>query len=167
MTNTPPARVRFGPFELDLKAGELHQADRRIVLQEQPYQLLRMLVERNGDVVTRQEIEAELWSKDVVIEFDTGINQAIKKLRKALDDSADEPKYVETVGRRGYRLIMAVERTEIASHDKEDPRPTCLQRRNSRRTARRYSEPADAFGGGIGIRSFTYARSDYQQGAGQ
>jgi serine/threonine protein kinase len=121
MSNTPPVRVRFGPFELDLKAGELHLADARILLQEQPYQLLRMLVERNGDVVTRQEIETELWSNDVVIEFDTGINQAIKKLRKALDDSADEPKYVETVGRRGYRLIVPVERAEIVSDDKEDP----------------------------------------------
>ena len=118
----PPNRIRFGVFQLDLMAGELRRGGNRVVLQEQPFQLLRMLVERNGEIVTREEIEAELWSNDVVVEFDTGINQAIKRLRKALGDSADAPKYVETVGRRGYRLIVPVERVEVASQKKkEDP----------------------------------------------
>src|SRR6516162_4633931 len=101
--------VCFGSFKLDLKAGELHQDGRKILLQEQPFQVLKMLLEHPGQVVSREEIRKKLWPHDTIVEFDHSINAAIKKLRLALGDSAEEPRYVETVARRGYRLMVAVE----------------------------------------------------------
>src|SRR5690349_22627147 len=109
MKEATSARVRFGAFELDLRAGELHKNGRKVRLQEQPFQVLRMLVERAGEVVSREEIQTRLWPNDTVVEFDHGINTAIRKLRTALEDSAEKPSYIETVARRGYRLIMPVE----------------------------------------------------------
>jgi serine/threonine protein kinase/Tol biopolymer transport system component len=120
MRDTQPVRVCFGPFELDLKAGELRRGELRIVLREQPFQILQMLVERAGEIVTREEIQKELWSDDTVVEFDHSINAAIRNLRRALNDSANEPRYVETVARRGYRLKVLVERVE------NPPEPTSL-----------------------------------------
>jgi DNA-binding winged helix-turn-helix (wHTH) protein len=105
------ARVRFGPFELDPKAGELRIGETKVVLQEQPYNILLMLIEHSGDVLTRDEIQKRLWP-DVIVDFEHGINQAIRKLRCVLNDSADDPKYIETVGRRGYRLLVPVEVVE-------------------------------------------------------
>lgn len=98
--------VHFGPFQLDLKAGELTRDDRTVRLQEQPFQILRMLLEQPGGVVTRDEIRRILWPNDTIVEFDQSINAAIKKLRLALGDSAEDPQYVETVARRGYRLMV-------------------------------------------------------------
>jgi serine/threonine protein kinase/Tol biopolymer transport system component len=109
-----PSRARFGVFELDLKAGELHQGDRAVLLQEQPFQVLRLLVEHHGQVVTREEMQKKLWPNDTVVEFDHAINTAIKKLRQALGDSAENPKYIGTVARRGYRLMMPVEWVEAS-----------------------------------------------------
>ena len=91
MKHTLPVRVRLGPFELDLKAGELCRGKLKIILQEQPFQILGMLVERDGELVARDEIQKKLWPNDTVVEFDHSINAAIKKLRQALGDSADEP----------------------------------------------------------------------------
>jgi serine/threonine protein kinase len=104
----------FGPFELDLKAGELHRDGQTVLLQEQPFLVLRMLLEQPGNVVTREEMRRTLWPNDTIVEFNQSINAAVKKLRLALDDSADEPKYIETVARRGYRLIVSVEWVESA-----------------------------------------------------
>jgi serine/threonine protein kinase/DNA-binding winged helix-turn-helix (wHTH) protein len=98
----------FGPFELDLKAGELHRDGYAVRLQEQPLLILKMLLESPGNVVTRDEMRHVLWPNDTIVEFDQSINAAIKKLRLALSDSAENPQYVETVGRRGYRLIVPV-----------------------------------------------------------
>jgi serine/threonine protein kinase len=109
MKDTLPARVRFGAFELDLNAGELYRQGEVIRLQEQPFQFLRMLVERAGEVVSREQIQSKLWPHDTVVEFDHGINTAIRKLRRALGDSAEAPKYIETVTSRGYRLMVPVE----------------------------------------------------------
>jgi serine/threonine protein kinase/Tfp pilus assembly protein PilF len=125
MTGTS-ARVRIGAFELDLTAGELHKGGRKIRLQEQPFQILQMLVERGGEIVTREEIQAKLWPNDTVVEFDHGINTAIRKLRNALDDSAEEPNYVETVARRGYRLIMPVEWLQSSSDGGVDVPPPAI-----------------------------------------
>ena len=97
MKDAQPARVRFGVFELDLKSGELRNGGHRGVLQEQPLQILRMLIEREGELVTREEIKKKLWPNDTIVEFDHSINSAIKNLRRALGDSADEPQYIETV----------------------------------------------------------------------
>ena len=84
------------------------------MLQQQPFQVLAMLVERRGEVATREEIRKKLWPNDTVVEFDHAINTAIKKLRQALGDSAENPKYIETVARRGYRLLVPVEWVEPA-----------------------------------------------------
>src|SRR5271169_672084 len=100
--------VRFGPFELDVRAGELKKRGCKILLQEQPFQVLLMLLERPGDVVLREEIRKKLWPNDTFVQFAPGINAAIQRLREALGDSADEPRYVETVARRGYRLLEKV-----------------------------------------------------------
>ena len=107
--------VRLGPFQLDLRAGELHKEGRMLRLQEQPFRVLQMLVERPGEVVTREELQKRLWPNDTIVEFDHSINAAIKRLRDTLGDTAEEPKYVETVARRGYRLLVPVEWEEEVS----------------------------------------------------
>ena len=117
MKNTLPLRLRFGVFELDLKSGELQKSGQRLVLQEQPLQILRILMENAGGIVTREEIQKQLWPNDTVVEFDHSINAAIKKLRVALGDSADNPKYIETVARRGYRLMVPVVRLDSTAGD--------------------------------------------------
>jgi DNA-binding winged helix-turn-helix (wHTH) protein len=111
MTDTPPHRVRLGTFEVDLRAGELRNGNADVLLlPDQPLQLLRMLVEADGEIVTREQIEKNLWPDDTVVEFDSGINTAVKKLRRAFGDSHNEPRYIETISKRGYRLMVAVER---------------------------------------------------------
>jgi DNA-binding winged helix-turn-helix (wHTH) protein len=97
--------VRFGVFEVDLRAGELRRRGVRVKLQEQPFQVLALLLERPGQVVTREELQARLWQKDTFVDFEQGLNGAIKRLRQALRDSAESPRFVETVPRRGYRFI--------------------------------------------------------------
>jgi DNA-binding winged helix-turn-helix (wHTH) protein len=117
MKNTLPLRLRFGAFELDLKSGELQTSGKRVILQDQPLQVLRILIEKAGAISTREEIQKQLWPNDTVVEFDHSINAAIKKLRVALGDSADKPKYIETVARHGYRLMVPVERLDSAAGD--------------------------------------------------
>src|SRR5450631_199329 len=121
MKNTLPLRVRFDAFELELNSGELHKSGQRVVLQDQPLQILRMLIEHAGAITTREEIQQQLWPNDTVVEFDHSINAAIKKLRVALEDSADNPKYIETIARRGYRLIVPVERLDSSPSDVSGP----------------------------------------------
>src|SRR5580658_4173967 len=112
-------RVRFGAFELDLSTGELRSIEaqdpnHKVLLREQVFQVLRMLVEREGKIVTREEIKSRLWANDTIVDFDHSINATIKALRRALGDSADEPRYVETLARRGYRLMQTIEYLESA-----------------------------------------------------
>lgn len=106
---TPASNVRFGPFELDVRAAELRKGGRRIRLQDQPFQILRMLLEHPGELVQREEIRNQLWPDGTVVEFDHSINAAVNRLRDALGDSADKPRYIETLARRGYRFIGQVE----------------------------------------------------------
>lgn len=101
--------VRFGQFELDLRAGELRKEGARIRLQEQPFQVLAMLLEHPGQVVTREELRNKLWPADTFVDFDHSLNRAINKLREALGDSADQPRFIETLAKRGYRLIASFE----------------------------------------------------------
>src|SRR5579862_5568651 len=105
--NGSPSRLRFGVFEVDLRAGELTKRGLRVRLQEQPFRVLATLLERPGSVVTRDELRQKLWSQTVV-DFDHGINKAINKIREALGDSAENPRFVETVARRGYRFLAEV-----------------------------------------------------------
>ncbi len=100
--------VRFGPFEADLTAGELRQDARKIKLQEKPFQVLAALLVRPGEVVRREELQHRLWPADTFVDFDHGLNIAIAKLREALGDSADGPKWIETLPKRGYRFIGPV-----------------------------------------------------------
>src|SRR3954449_7082297 len=101
--------IRFDRFELDLRSGELLANGRKLQLQEQLFRILTLLTERPGEVITREEIRRTLWPNGTVVEFDNAVNAAIKKLRITLGDSADEPKYIETLKRRGYRLMVPVE----------------------------------------------------------
>ena len=110
----PLRRAAFGAFELDVRAGELRKHGAKIRLQEQPFQVLLMLLERPGEVVLREEIRKKLWPNDTIVEFAPSINAAIQRLRDALGDSADQPRYVETVARRGYRFIGELTREEPA-----------------------------------------------------
>jgi len=107
----PALSVWFGPFELDLRGGELRKHGHRVRLQEQPFQILRMLLESPGDVISRENIQKRLWPDNTVVEFDHSINTAVKRLRDVLRDSADKPRYIETVARRGYRFIGEVDTT--------------------------------------------------------
>src|SRR6266403_31926 len=100
--------IHFGFFEADLRAGELRRNCSKVKLQEQPFQILAMLLERPGEIVTREELRARLWSADTFVDFDHGLNSAIRRLRDALGDSAENPSFVETLGRRGYRFIAPV-----------------------------------------------------------
>jgi DNA-binding winged helix-turn-helix (wHTH) protein/tetratricopeptide (TPR) repeat protein len=102
-------KVRFGAFDVDLRFGQLHKRGIRLKLQDQPFQVLALLLERPGDLVTREEFRQKLWPADTFVGFDTGLNSAIKKLRDVLGDSAEEPRYIGTLPRRGYRFIARVE----------------------------------------------------------
>src|SRR5580692_2607860 len=117
MHTLPSGRVLFGAFELDLSTGELRSTatpghNNKVLLREQVFQVLRMLLEREGKIVTREEIKGRLWPNDTVVDFDQSINATIKALRRTLGDSADNPRYIETLARRGYRLMPRVEHLE-------------------------------------------------------
>ena len=101
--------VRFGVFELDRRSGELRKAGVRVSLQEQALQVLTLLLERPGDLVTRDELRQRLWPDGTFVDFDHGLNAVINRLRDTLGDSADTPRFVETVPRRGYRFIAPVD----------------------------------------------------------
>ena len=118
-----PGRLRFGIFEADLRTGELRKRGARIRLQEQPFQVLAVLLARPGELVTRDELQGRLWTADTFVDFDHGLNKAINKIREALGDSAESPRFVETVARRGYRFIadVAVVDLEPAPPDTHAP----------------------------------------------
>ena len=117
----PSGRFRFGAFEADLGTGELIKQGRRVRLQEQPFQLLATLLERPGELVTREELRTRLWPQTTV-DFDHGVNKAISKLRDALGDSATNPRFIETVARRGYRFLA-----DVAVVDIEPPQAAAIE----------------------------------------
>ena len=100
--------IRFGVFEADLRAGELRKQGVKIKLQEQPFQVLQILLEHPGEIVTREDLRQRIWPADTFVDFDGGVNNAIKRLREALGDRAETPRYIETLPRRGYRFIGTV-----------------------------------------------------------
>ena len=101
--------VRFADYEVDLRAGELYKAGRKLRLQVQPFRILAMLLEHPGEVVTRTELQQKLWPADTFVDFDHSLNTAIKKLRQALCDDKKKPRFIETLPKRGYRFIGAVD----------------------------------------------------------
>jgi DNA-binding winged helix-turn-helix (wHTH) protein/tetratricopeptide (TPR) repeat protein len=117
-----PQILRFGVFEVDVRAGELHKQGVRIKVQEQPFHILTVLLQRPGEVVSREELRNQNWPADTFVDFDNSLNTAINKLREALGDSADNPRFIETLPRRGYRFIAPVSSDGIEKRA-PDPAP--------------------------------------------
>jgi TolB-like protein/DNA-binding winged helix-turn-helix (wHTH) protein/Tfp pilus assembly protein PilF len=141
MESTQPklGSMRTGLFEIDLDARELSKSGRKVGLQEQPFRVLKLLLQRQGALVTRQELQTQLWPADTYVGFDEGLNTAIRKLRTAFGDSADSPRFIETVPRRGYRFIAPVTRVAppapAATPDPAEDPQTLLSPPKSRRFA--------------------------------
>ena len=125
------ALVCFGAFQLDLRTGELRKAGVKVNLPDQPFQVLKTLLDRAGDLVTREELRQRLWPAETFVDFEHGLNAAVRRLRDALGDSADVPRFVETLPRRGYRFIAPVTRA-IAG---ECPAPSASDRGPTRQRA--------------------------------
>ena len=117
--------VRFDAYEVDLRAGELYKAGRKIKLQVLPFHVLALLLERPGEVVTREELQKKLWPADTFVDFDHSLNTAVKKLRQALSDDKKKPRFVETLPKRGYRFLGTVKRPVAA----REPEPTATAAR--------------------------------------
>src|SRR5580692_8188125 len=115
--------VRFGAFEVDLKANEVRKHGMRLRLPEQPSQVLAILLEKPGDVIAREEFRNRLWQSDTFVDFDHGLNNAVMRLREVLGDSSDHPRFIETLPRRGYRFIAPV---ELKSSGAEHPAPEAV-----------------------------------------
>lgn len=117
----PGEKIRFSEFELDLRRGELRKQGIRIRVQEQPLKILTALLEQPGEVVTREELRKRVWGEDTFVEFEHGLNAAVNRLREALCDSAEEPRYIETVARRGYRFIAEVQGASLQERTAPEP----------------------------------------------
>ncbi len=118
----PPRRYRFGAFEADAVSGELRRQGIRIKLNTQPFQVLLLLLDRPGELLTREEISRELWPDGTFVDFEHGVNSAVNRIREALGDKATKPRFIETLARRGYRFVAPVER--ILHGEDGSPRPT-------------------------------------------
>ena len=121
---TPDTTYRFGPYELRTRVRELYKHGAKVKLRPQPFQVLRALVQRSGDLVTREELQQLLWPEETFVDFEHGLNTAIKELRGALNDSADEPRYIETLPRLGYRMLMPVSSAVATAEPPEASQPT-------------------------------------------
>jgi TolB-like protein/DNA-binding winged helix-turn-helix (wHTH) protein/Tfp pilus assembly protein PilF len=122
-----PTRLRFGIFEVDLEAKELRKAGIKIRLQPQPFEILAMLASRPGQVVSREELQQKLWSADTFVDFDRSLNAGVKRLRIALSDDADTPRYIETIPRQGYRMIAPV--VQVSSNAPASVQPAIESKR--------------------------------------
>lgn len=122
-----PARVLFGTFDVDLRAGELRKGGVKIKLYGQPFNVLVALLERPGEVVTREELQQKLWASDTFVDFEHGLNKAINRVREALGDDADNPRFVETLPRRGYRFIAPVEAVPVKEMQPAPTRPEIVR----------------------------------------
>jgi len=120
-------RYRFGAFEADAATGELRRQGVRVRIHAQPFQVLMLLVERQGEVVTREEISRELWPEGTFVDYEHGVNSAVNRVREALGDKAASPRFVETLARRGYRFVAPVERIGAESVGGPEPRPSRTQ----------------------------------------
>ena len=147
--SSPPASarrvVRFGVFELDAHSGELRKSGVRLSVQDQPLQVLKLLLDRPGELVTREELRQQLWPSDTFVGFEHGLNAAVGRLRETLGDSADTPRFIETLPRRGYRFVGTIADDGAALHRRQwsmppesagrpaaEPRPTPARRTHAR-----------------------------------
>ena len=135
-TDLRPSSTRFAQFELDHVAGELYRDGRRVRLQEQPRQILAALLERPGELVTREELRERLWKSDTFVDFEHGLNTAVKKVRQALGDSAETPRFIETLARRGYRFIGQIQPPESRPTTSESDAPSSTSSRSAEVTSR-------------------------------
>ena len=147
MLTQPGIVYQFGPFEVSVASGELLKNGRRIRVQEQPYRLLLVLLEKPGEVITREELRSRLWPGDTFVDFEGSLRVAVRKLREALDDDAGDPRYIETIPKRGYRFLVsevrridsapeaAVNRDDALGDNLEplptDPSPVVISRTNN------------------------------------
>jgi DNA-binding winged helix-turn-helix (wHTH) protein len=127
MTDLVKSRLRFGPFEVDLSARELRKSGTRIKLSGQPFEILAALLERPGQLVSRDDLRKRIWSEDTFVDFGHGLNAAVNKLREALCDSANDPRYIETLPRRGYRFIAVVEEERSVTSPPPVARPVVVE----------------------------------------
>jgi DNA-binding winged helix-turn-helix (wHTH) protein len=141
-------RVRVGEFEVNLRCGEVRHGGEKVKLQERPFQILAALIERPGEVLTRQEIQQKLWPTDTFVDFEHSINTAVKKLREALGDDAENPRFIETLPRRGYRLIAPVEIVEVTGPE-AGMRPVPTHEGNGQETDPQKRWPAATIGGAL------------------
>src|SRR5580692_2713661 len=118
-----PRVYRFGAFELDARTGELFSNGQKTQLRDQPLQVLLALLAYPGELVTREELTRKLWPDDTLVDFDRGLNKAVNKLRDALGDSADEPQFIETLPRKGYRFIGALDPQGLQQDSPEELAP--------------------------------------------
>lgn len=137
-----PKILRFATFEVDVRAGELRKQGKRVKLQNQPFQVLVILLQRPGDVVTREELRSQIWQQDTFVDFDKSLNAAVNRLREALGDSADNPRFVETLPRRGYRFIVPVEYPRLTTGAAPAAEPELIPRRDSIDPVAASSSPA-------------------------
>src|SRR5215472_9024754 len=119
---------RFGAFELDSRSRELRKHGVRIKLQDQPLRILLMLVQHPAEVVTREQIQSELWPAGTYVDYENAINSSVRKLREALGDDPSNPRFIDTLSRRGYRLLVPVSRDGAADVPAEQPGPTGRRR---------------------------------------
>jgi DNA-binding winged helix-turn-helix (wHTH) protein/TolB-like protein/Tfp pilus assembly protein PilF len=137
------SRIRFAEFDLDLRTGEIWTQDRKFVLQEKPFRILSTLVQRPGELITREELKTRLWSSNTFVDFDHSLNKAVNRLRDALGDSAEHPRFIETVSSRGYRFVAAIEPVEAAFLSKGENRD---------------SDHSESIGATLSIRRWDYRR---------
>src|ERR1051326_8685922 len=139
--------ARFGIYEVDFERFILKKGGLRVKLQDQPFQILGLLLERPGDIVTRDEIRQELWPDNTFVEFDGGLNTAVKKLRTALNDSADTPRFIETIPRKGYRFLVPVEFSENSTNPQvlPLPEPNAVAEIVAIKAAPAQADPAESF----------------------
>ena len=131
-----PAKLSFDVYEVDPRAGELRKHGLRIPLEDRPFRALVILLQNAHLVVTREELQAQLWPSDVLIDFNQGLNGAIGKIRRALNDNAEKPRFIETVGRRGYRFIGQVSTEQQES--RAEPPATRAERAQGDETRKRF-----------------------------
>src|SRR6267378_3824866 len=123
-----PGRVRFGPFEIDVQNRDLTHRGEKVKLQDKPFQKLMLLVAEPGKLVTREELRRRLWPANTFVDFEAGLNTAIRKLRDALQDEAKAPRFVETVQRHGYRFIAPIEKIKSADSAAEGASTICTEK---------------------------------------